>query len=98
MCGCGNPVFEQGIDSTPFLFCGENIINIRIMKKRKLYVKLFVLLGLVNTDLVLTENVETRSVSRQRFAISDPVREDVPAAVEECLKAGINVRSILLGK
>ena len=56
MCGRGNPVFEQGIDSTPFLFCGENIINIRIMKKRKLYVKLFVLLGLVNTVLFTSCN------------------------------------------
>ena len=27
-------------------------------------------------------------------AISDPVREDVPAAVEECLKAGINVKIV----
>lgn len=27
-------------------------------------------------------------------AISDPVREDVPAAVEECLKAGLNVKIV----
>ena len=27
-------------------------------------------------------------------AISDPVREDVPAAVEECIKAGINVKIV----
>lgn len=44
----------------------------------------------VKDNKVVADNLTFLGV----VAISDPVREDVPAAVEECLKAGINVKIV----
>ena len=50
----------------------------------------------VNDDVVIKENkvVADNLTFLGIVAISDPVREDVPAAVKECLDAGINVKIV----
>ena len=49
-----------------------------------------------DNDVTIRENkvVADNLIFLGIVAISDPVREDVPAAVEECLKAGINVKIV----
>jgi Ca2+-transporting ATPase len=47
-----------------------------------------------NNDQPISELAETGLIFLGFVAISDPVREDVPAAVAECLNAGIQVKIV----
>lgn len=47
-----------------------------------------------DTDLPIQEIAESGLIFLGFVAISDPVREDVPAAVAECLNAGIQVKIV----
>mgnify|MGYP006368778259 CR=1 FL=1 len=44
----------------------------------------------INTSELKADNLTFMGI----VAISDPVRDDVPAAVEECIKAGIDVKIV----